>query len=138
VKRLRVYIACPLSIGPLDHNIRRANEAMITLMRAGLAPLNPALSCFTGFPPCTEPDLLPRGTTHEDWIDVDLAWAEVSDAVLRLPGESKGADRETAHALQHGIPVFHCIDDLLWHARNLTGRAGSRSADTSASDRNIG
>lgn len=34
------------------------------------------------------------------------------DAVLRLPGASRGADRDVAHAQALGLPVYHHIDEL--------------------------
>lgn len=34
------------------------------------------------------------------------------DAVLRLPGASKGADNDVEIAHQHGIPVYYAIDDI--------------------------
>jgi hypothetical protein len=37
------------------------------------------------------------------------------DAVLRLPGESRGADQDVAIARERGLPVFHRLEDLLQH-----------------------
>jgi len=34
------------------------------------------------------------------------------DAVLRLPGVSRGADQDVAIARRRGIPVFHDIDEI--------------------------
>jgi hypothetical protein len=34
------------------------------------------------------------------------------DAVLRLPGESTGADNDVRIAHERGIPVYHSIDEL--------------------------
>ncbi len=34
------------------------------------------------------------------------------DAVLRLPGESKGADQDVAIATQRGLPVYYSIDEI--------------------------
>ena len=34
------------------------------------------------------------------------------DAVLRLPGESTGADQDVAIARQRGIPVFTELDEI--------------------------
>lgn len=42
----------------------------------------------------------------EYWYELDLHHLERCDAVLRLPGESTGADREVTHAHELGIPVF--------------------------------
>jgi hypothetical protein len=47
------------------------------------------------------------------WCIYDLAWLEVCDVLLRLPGESPGADREVAFADEHGIPVVCNLPDLV-------------------------
>lgn len=118
--RKRVYLAGPISKGDLAHNINQASEAFLALMRAGFAPLCPHWSAFaggcfydSGHAVIARAEKLPAGTTHEDWMGVDLPWVEVSDAVLRLPGESVGADIEVAHAHYHDIPVFDSLNDVI-------------------------
>ena len=37
---------------------------------------------------------------------------EHCDAVLRLPGESTGADQDVAIARRRGIPVYHQIEEI--------------------------
>jgi hypothetical protein len=39
------------------------------------------------------------------------------DCLLRLAGESEGADREVAFAKQRGIPVFYSITEVLEFAQ---------------------
>jgi hypothetical protein len=34
------------------------------------------------------------------------------DAVLRIPGESKGADQDVRIARERGIPVFHSVEEI--------------------------
>jgi hypothetical protein len=34
------------------------------------------------------------------------------DAVLRLPGQSRGADQDVAIAEARGIPVYHSLDEI--------------------------
>jgi hypothetical protein len=34
------------------------------------------------------------------------------DAVLRLPGDSKGADQDVAIAEERGLPVYHRLEDI--------------------------
>ncbi len=44
---------------------------------------------------------------NEDfWYAYDLIWLRKCDAILRLPGESKGADNEMVKAKAWGIPEF--------------------------------
>jgi hypothetical protein len=33
-------------------------------------------------------------------------------AVLRLPGESTGADQDVRIAKEHGLPVYHQVEDI--------------------------
>lgn len=125
----RVYIACPMQKGDRLANIRQADRAMADLMRVGYAPFNPALAFWAGNSTQYLPDdtrVLARAGhdnpasdfhhfTHADWLSVDKAWVAVADAVLRLPGESVGADEETAFARQLRIPVFYGINALRSH-----------------------
>lgn len=108
--RKRVYVAGPISLGPIRENIRTATVAGMALLKAGYAPLVPHLTCYMGG---AIPEALPGGTRAEDWYETDLPWVSVSQAVLRLPGESVGADKEVALAESLGIPVFYHLGDLL-------------------------
>jgi hypothetical protein len=120
----RVYIAGPISQGELWKNVNQATEAFIQLAKAGLAPFCPQWSVYAkkcGNANWGNADrTICYGTrngndemTHEEWIRLDLAWVSVSDAVLRLPGASTGADREVDHAVRLGIPVFYTIEVLV-------------------------
>jgi hypothetical protein len=108
--RTRVYIAGPLSKGNLEENILQATTAALVLIKAGYAPLCPHLSSYIAGP---VPDALPAGTAHADWCAIGLAWVSAALAVLRLPGESIGADQETDLARRLGIPVYHSLAELL-------------------------
>ena len=59
----------------------------------------------------TASDEKDRATVYS-LLPVDLPWVAKADAVLRLPGPSRGADAEEAFAQAHGIPVFREIRDL--------------------------
>jgi hypothetical protein len=41
-----------------------------------------------------------------------MEWLAVCDCVLRLPGESKGADAEVKFAQEIGKPVYYSIAEL--------------------------
>lgn len=49
---------------------------------------------------------------YEEWLEHDLSWVAASEALLRLPGYSPGADREIAFAKDFGIPVFETLEAL--------------------------
>jgi hypothetical protein len=118
--KLRVYIAGPVSLGDMLTNVSQADDAFFSLLRAGFAPFCPHWSVFAGSAERLGPngaviataDPMPRGTVHSDWMGVDLPWVQCAHAVLRLPGESVGADRECEHAKVNGIPVFDDIAAL--------------------------
>jgi hypothetical protein len=119
--RKRVYIAGPISKGDLAHNIRQAEEAFFLLLKAGLAPFCPHWSCYSNGPAQLAPGVVAAvatqngggGCGHADWLGADLPWVAVSEAVLRLPGESTGADMEVKEAVGKGIPVFYSVADVL-------------------------
>lgn len=140
MKKRRVYIAGPISRGDLLANIDQATAAFTALARAGLAPFCPHWSVYSkpaereGFKVLGSRGLVPSsrviceattqgnpGMSHADWIGIDLAWVEVSDVLLRLPGPSAGADQEVAHATLLGIPVFHSVAQVIeWDAQQRT------------------
>lgn len=106
--RPRIYIAGPISRGDLAANIKQATDAARQLIAAGYAPFCPQLTCYLG----GDTPTVSGGVSHDEWMEVDLPWVSVADAVLRLPGESTGADMETDLADSLGIPVFHSVDDI--------------------------
>ncbi len=92
----RVYLSGPITKGNGTSNFAMAAEAQKRLMEDGFAVLNPMLSMM-------HPDA--RNISWHLWISSDLKFVEVSDMVVRLPGESKGADEEVLHAEKHGINI---------------------------------
>jgi hypothetical protein len=101
--RTRVYIAGPMSCGDRLDNFSQALAAFRALAQAGYAPLCPHLTFFA------EPFM---DLEHATWLDIDLPWVSVAHAVLRLPGYSLGADRETACAAHNSLPIFHNLTTL--------------------------
>lgn len=102
-RRTRIYVAAPLSKGDRLANVQRAVDAGRELIQRGYAPLIPHLSN------AMDPD---DSLGYEAWLEIALAWVIQADAVLRLPGESAGADREVSLATAIGIPVYFGLDDL--------------------------
>jgi hypothetical protein len=102
--RPRIYISCAISKGDRTANFAAACQMQKQLMELNCAPLNPALSMM-------HPDAWV--IDHAAWIECDLPWVQVADAVLRIPGESVGADTEVAYAEELGIPIFNSLSELL-------------------------
>lgn len=105
---MRVYVAGPYTIGDTAVNVRVAIMAGDQLIRSGHVPFVPHLSHFWHM-------LYPH--KYETWIWYSAEWLKVCGAVVRLKGESVGADMEVHWAQQHGIPIFGSVDAFLqWHA----------------------
>ena len=98
-----VFISAPYTAPDPCVNTRRSIDAAEELIAAGFVPFVPHLTHFWH-------TMTPH--PYEFWMRFDLHWLEKCDAVLRLPGESSGADRETACAVGMGIPVFDSISEL--------------------------
>lgn len=119
----KVYIAGPLtSSGEVKDNIIGACKAFVELAEMGLVPFVPHLSWYI----TQNVDI---GWRHADWIVYCLDWVAVCDAVLRLPGESKGADVEVSMARKWGIEVFHSIEDIRKMMEDDNEMSSVRSGD---------
>lgn len=99
-----VYVAGPYSKGDQTENVRKAVYAAERLIAEGFAVVVPHLSHLWQL-------ISPH--TYEFWMDLDAHILLRCDAVLRIHGESAGADREVELAKRKWIPVYYSIPDLL-------------------------
>ncbi|KKM03386.1 hypothetical protein LCGC14_1774980 [marine sediment metagenome] len=105
-ERKKIYISGPIT--PRDGNtvLGNVNNAVVAareLYTAGFAPLCPHLSVFMD---------LDQELSWGEFMKMDKPWVLASDAVLRLEGESKGADLEERWANKAGIPVFRAVETI--------------------------
>lgn len=104
----KVFIASPMSTsGEPGANVHAAACAAADLKLAGFDPFVPQLTWFLHM---IRPDV-----DVAKWRMWDLRWLKICDAVLRLSGDSDGADIEMAIAIESGIPVFYSIKTLEAH-----------------------
>jgi len=101
--RKRVYIAGPYTHGDWGENQRNVIEAAQKVMNHGHVPFIP--HTMTG---------LWSVMYSNNWIAFDLHWLKTCDAIVRLPGESEGADIEVAFAKQEGIKVYDSVERFIW------------------------
>ena len=101
---MKIYIAAPYTKGDVVLNIRRVIQAADALVAMGHTPLIPHLTHFWHL-------ISPK--SHEFWLSYDLELLDFCDALLRLDGESAGADKEVEYAEQHCIMVFHSVEELV-------------------------
>lgn len=100
---VKVYVAGPYTGGDVAVNVRNAIEAANRLADLGYAPFVPHLTHFWHL-------VFPR--PYAFWVTLDNQFLPHCDAILRLPGESPGADREVALANTLDIGVFESIEVL--------------------------
>lgn len=101
-----VYIASPYTKpkGKELKNVVTSFEAANKLLDKGFFPYAPLYSHYLH-------EMQER--PYDEWLQLDFEWLKKCDCVLRLPGESKGADREVKLAEELGKPVFYSIEDIL-------------------------
>ena len=102
-RRTRIYVAGPYSKPDPTHNVHVAVTLGQLLLDRGYVPFVPHVTHLWQ---------LISPNDYETWMDWDFEWLRTCDAVLRLAGDSPGADREVALANSLGIPVFHKVGDL--------------------------
>jgi hypothetical protein len=98
----KVYIASPYSSNP-EQNVLRVLKVADRLLKIGYLPIVPHLSHYWE-------KVSPK--PYETWLEIGRALLEGCDVLLRLPGESKGADGEVKYAKELHIPVFFADDEV--------------------------
>lgn len=91
-----VYVAGPITGDPWGC-VRKATHVAAVLNDFGCWAYLPQLSVLHEI-------VAPK--PYEHWVQHVLAMVERCDGLWRLGGESSGADREVAHAVELGVPVF--------------------------------
>jgi hypothetical protein len=100
----RVYISSPYTLGPQEENIKVQVDTFASLMDRGFYPFAPLLFHYVG---------IKHPRTYDQWMEQCLVWVLQCNAVLRLPGRSKGADIEVGLAKSKGIKVFYSVEELI-------------------------
>lgn len=106
-EKVRIYVAGPITGGGAGSVLKSINRAILAgdeLLERGFAPFIPHLNTLWE-------TVCPHHPV-QDWLDYDKQWIRVCHGLLRLPGESPGADGEVDFCLERGIPVFYTIRDL--------------------------
>lgn len=100
---LVVYIASAYTIGDPVANVNRQLDAADRLIDLGYCPMIPLLSHY-------------QHIRHERdwrvWMQQSIEKLRRCDALLRLPGESKGANIEEELARQWLMPVAYSVEQL--------------------------
>lgn len=107
---IKIYIASAYTKGDTAINVKAQIDAFAKLMDAGFAPFAPLYSHFQHL-------VHPRD--YSKWMELDFEWIPVCDCLVRLPGESSGADKEVELAIKLGKPVFHSIEAAIEYYKDL-------------------
>ena len=100
----RVFICSPYTKPDPAVNINISVKMFNRLMDEDkCVPIN---MLWTHFYHCIQP------RSYEDWLAYCMSFLPLCQAVLRLPGESSGVDREIEIAKSLGIPVFYSVEEL--------------------------
>lgn len=96
-----VYVAGPITADPFGC-VRTANAVFTDLRALGLVPFLPQLSVLAE---------MVEHRPYDDWLAYDFDVIRHCAALVRLPGDSPGADREMEHAWSLGLRVFLLPDE---------------------------
>ena len=92
----------------IAENLERLEEAAAPIHRLGHVPM---IGEWVALP-------ILRGMDERESVDGDVMYETAyrllqhCDAVLRLPGESAGADKDEEIALERGLPVYRSLDEI--------------------------
>ena len=100
---IKVYIASPYTQGDTAENVKRQLDAFAVLMDLGYAPFAPLIFHFQHI---THP------RPYDQWMALDMEWVKACDCILRLGGESPGADKEVALAEKLGMKVYYSLEEM--------------------------
>ena len=98
-----VYIACPYTHPDPAANVNRAIHVANCVWDLGIVPLVPVLSHLWHL-------ITPK--PYDEWMSMDMELLSRCDALLRVEGESCGADKELHFAILRRMPVFYTIDEI--------------------------
>jgi len=100
---IKVYIASPYTKGDVAVNVKLQLDTYAELMDSGLAPFAPLYSHFQH---------MAHPRAYDKWLSIDMEWVAVCDCILRIGGESLGADKEVVFMKSINKPVFYSVDEL--------------------------
>lgn len=100
-----VYIAGPITANPWGC-VAEALPTFRRLIADGCVPFAPQFSIAGA--------IADPGISYEAWLDYDLDVIRKCDGLVRLPGESAGADREVQLATALGLPLCGDHTDPSW------------------------
>ncbi len=117
MESMMILVAGPYRSGTGDDpkkmadNLRRLEEVALPLFRAGHLPV---IGEWLALPLLAVAGSKSVGDSRYDEIVYPTAHRLLArcDAILRLPGESKGADEDVRLANERGLAVYHRLEEV--------------------------
>lgn len=100
---MKIYIAGPYTKGDVAVNVATAIHAADHVAALGHTPFIPHLTHFWH---------MVKPHDYEFWLEQDMQWLMQCDALLRLPGDSSGADKETEAAKKKGLKIYSSLSEI--------------------------
>lgn len=124
-RRMMILIAGPYRSGTGDDpqkmaaNLKRLEQASYPIFQAGHVPM---IGEWVALPIWHSSGGQTVGDALYDEILHPTAGRliEHCDAILRLPGDSKGADNDVRLAHERGIPVYYALDEIPTYREAVT------------------
>lgn len=124
-RRMMILIAGPYRSGTGDDpqkmaaNLKRLEQASYPIFQAGHVPM---IGEWVALPIWHSAGGQTVGDALYDEILHPTAGRliEHCDAILRLPGDSKGADNDVRLAHERGIPVYYALDEIPTYREPVT------------------
>ncbi len=98
-----IYVSSPFAKGDVSENIRRACFAGDEILKKGHTPFVPHLTHLWHL-------ISPK--SWEEWMQIGQDLLGMCDALLRLPGESIGADLEVKEAKKLCMIIYHSLKEI--------------------------
>ncbi len=115
-KPLIILIAGPYRSGTdgdpvrIAANLAALEAYSLPIYRAGHIPM---IGEWVALPIIRSAEQVGEGDAEDFLYPVASRLLERCDAVLRVPGESKGADQDVRIARERGLPVFYQVEDII-------------------------
>jgi len=117
-KPMTILVAGPYRSGTNDdpelmqQNLDRLNDSALALFRAGHIPL---IGEWLALPLLKAAGSVKPGDEIYQEISYPIAHRLITkcDAILRIEGESKGADQDIKVAVALGLPIHYRLEDIL-------------------------
>ncbi|MCF8224250.1 MAG: DUF4406 domain-containing protein [Bacteroidales bacterium] len=100
----RIFISGPYTKGDIALNVKRAMDLANELINLGFAPYFPHLTHFLH---------MNNWQPYEKWLELDCEYLILCDGVIRIQGESAGADNEVQLAKKKNITVFFSLNEVV-------------------------